>query len=1786
MTSFDLSGLLNSLTGHLQATTPQQQQSLQEVQQTIAQSLLQQNVSDPGSRQFNFENASLLSDSTINNAAMSNIATIAQQTLKENVDNGLHVFKRDVPARTTQLANSIPAWAAGAKLSKTIGPFKDATGKNTWYDFYNVEKLIPLYIQGQTNPAILFRATLHGSLISKVFNTDINITKKFDLVKGSVWINAHLFDATAPANSYVGVLVKGGTINLSANPFEQGTQLTVNTATAIQVALQLDQQPTANTNTSPYGVDAREATYALPPTFGFTITGTAITAIALGQASCQIYGQQLNLTYNHNKPAYNSALKGLFFPCTTDTASFEVKKCDSPFYKLDGKAGIISSSWALPTATIDVTNPLTAAGIGSVAIVCTNGLTAAWKNLDDQDVALGLPAIICNPDQITIIDGLSNGAGVTQSFDLWADEQNTHGTTLDVTYLKQALFVHDTLAKGDEVLFTFCNANVNIDRPVKVNGEPFEVHSKNTLILLAADKDKKGILLYDNDILLDNQLTNAQQPVIKPIALALDNALLTVSPVNGCFLSGDLDDSWQKVTKGGLILSFGLISYLPTLPDPYVANLNLLKRQFEAGRNNLARTSSGRNILLWLYGVVTFAPKDETTDKVSVDFYFNTATASNQTQKLDPDKVNKTKSSAETVNANVLTGLYNQVTEQTDATPQTNTTAALRTESFSSQRINYGDVWDSLFGSADAFALLDVSSNANQLGVSFGSFKNTRMTLVKTADVINIQGGQGNQLSQVNTAFPFVIEGLQMKAPAALVKSFMLPQFAWEPVVNLTEPDRVDPTDKTSAKLPMDPDSGFEFFPDDGGATRIFNNSITPVALSPVPVIDFLITDSTTNKTNSTISLFTLPFGLKALSVVSKNLNETTKPYLVNMRPQFKNVKGGIQLSMVAGNHGKTSINGLPPDNNMFPGYTVQLNNLVDDDGTPNGASNLGQDVTKIFNTEFLTGPLSISPDVVNSRGVPVSRIDFSGYGASLFSNWLSPSAAIAQTSQARFEAIAGRTAHEVIQVKSILYPWGIRVVRTITIFRVSTGYVYRVDSGWKAESDGKFDFSYSYKDINNHDKTIDQPYEIHPGTIGGLFNITNIKDAPGVAPYTSTNHIANGALFVNGILGKEQHATQDITEDVECGAVYFDADIAIENVIMGESKGLVPCKKILGYVQTAPTGIPLTPAQFRGVLQKQGGSIGGDIDCVVNINKSGQQMRLNRFDVSASVNASNGLAFVLAVRGHVTLPKDGSWALVQHAVGTGEVTPLAEDVTVPLIRAGKWVRDTVIDATAVQNNLLRVANPADILRDVSAQTINFGFLQSTATQKALFLTPAFALDKTILMSKTPPIFADAYRLMTGKGIFPNIGDADSSFGKAMALVTGVDKDGHNVPAFAQNDLLDGGKKVWELLNVISDDPGNPANVLAQKGLSLLKTGLGGAIDKALHFDVPDFDIPLIDIEGLKIYIDYKTGGGSANKSKLNYDVTSFAPALADQWKSRLNNVSMVVDLGSMKSLMTIQGNFNAQKGVESGYAGADADEPSGLPVPKIVFSDALQPVIDLLEVLEQLSTGDYAAALKKGLKIAMSNSGEVWEYKFEATKEIPVVRFPMGELYYEPTTPLKLEASMSIGVYFNAALKVTTDPKQLLPTAGAFLQFHGGLSVMCVSLAAATIYAVGSVDVRIGCDTKTGPSLDLDFGFGAQIVVGLPVVGNVSVLYMVGIQMHADSGDIRVAAMLLFRGQAELLGGLVGVTITIEAKGIIDRHDGRTDCQAEVTFALDISIFLVIDISFEKSWSESRQIA
>jgi hypothetical protein len=460
------------------------------------------------------------------------------------------------------------------------------------------------------------------------------------------------------------------------------------------------------------------------------------------------------------------------------------------------------------------------------------------------------------------------------------------------------------------------------------------------------------------------------------------------------------------------------------------------------------------------------------------------------------------------------------------------------------------------------------------------------------------------------------------------------------------------------------------------------------------------------------------------------------------------------------------------------------------------------------------------------------------------------------------------------------------------------------------------------------------------------------------------------------------------------------------------------------------------------------------------------------------------------------------------------------------------------VSSVADQSHAKEITVISELFKNPEDRLKQYAFLQSTDAQKVLFRNPFFQKAEKLLHS-TMPDLGDAYHLLNSKGVFPNLDGLTKIDLDLEGCATKIIEEGYQLVDKAATDVL---------------------KSIAQKFPS-------------------GFSFTFIDKPGiLKVYVEYAEKGIDKNvpptkEGILNFDINS----QVNNWVNKMNDVTMVVDLLTMERLFLIQGKFDTAKGEKPEFKG-----------PKLVPGKDLKPIIEILEVLEAIGTSnDYADLVKKGLKIAMSNSPNNWEYKFTADKEIPVLKFPPAYLD-GPTTPLRLEAGLKLGVYFNMGMELP--PASALPelSAGAFIEFNGKLSVMCVSLAAATVYAVGQVVLRISADTIKGPSLYMKMGFGIELMVGIPVVGNVSVYYAVGIEISLDTSQITVAAFILFRGRAELIGGLVTIQIQIEAAGKIHKEigSGRTDCIAQVTFSIDISIVFVINIHETESWQEARQIA
>ena len=82
-----------------------------------------------------------------------------------------------------------------------------------------------------------------------------------------------------------------------------------------------------------------------------------------------------------------------------------------------------------------------------------------------------------------------------------------------------------------------------------------------------------------------------------------------------------------------------------------------------------------------------------------------------------------------------------------------------------------------------------------------------------------------------------------------------------------------------------------------------------------------------------------------------------------------------------------------------------------------------------------------------------------------------------------------------------------------------------------------------------------------------------------------------------------------------------------LDNVISGGAKDpvhgdfVVQSRKMLGYVQISPSSILVPEHVFAELLNFQNGSLGGPVDCIIDIANSKQTMRIGRVDV----NPANG---------------------------------------------------------------------------------------------------------------------------------------------------------------------------------------------------------------------------------------------------------------------------------------------------------------------------------------------------------------------------------------------------------------------------------------------------------------------------------------------------------------------------------------------------------------------------------
>ncbi len=987
----------------------------------------------------------------------------------------------------------------------------------------------------------------------------------YTLNEGSVWIALTALGPKMP-DQYAHLRISGGTLSFRQKPKVQSNGLHIGALATCTLTL----QPAAvelDDHLEPTGEDAAIMNWQFPKELVIQFAPNLGRILKVeGELSVSVFGESYTLNWNHNTFSYNQKYNRLLIPMDAAPGQFEVLDCRSQLVKLSGTAPIWEAAWSLPTAQVDINQIGRSKGAGGAYMRCGDGLQIGWDGLQNGPLALPEQNWLLEPGSI-FLDGISAGkAQAEQWWQLWENTKKNQGKTsrsqVHLLFPETAPLYFYSFQSGQEYFGRTAVLDASTDKPIASDGMALLIQGCSAIQWLIQVHETRRLLISGYIAPISRRINDDNA-----FSIVLRNALFKVQPVQNIALTG-IVALGNSLSSGNWQLRLPMRFAAPTLPDPYVTNFALP----DSGVEQEIRRSQFLDVSVkWdtpENPVLDFELTGEMNPITYVFRNFQNAIAEETTAYNFDEEPNKPLI-RDKDNLNRLESLYRRWAPQ----------------------------------SSETSSLLDVSGNADRWGVDvdFTPFA------LQEAD---------NQFYS-----PVQVQDLNVLVPGRRVRAYLLPQVQWEPLVNIPNAN-AEPL-------------GFPEilrFEDDGFAALLGTQSLTLVPTTPAAVTDFTLAQfndpSIEPDERMVAARFTLPFGMLAAArfaavppvdpIVPQRWDdlEFNQPaFSLGARPDMPVLSGGLQIqarSHLANN------DQLSP---YFEGQTIQLTNgsgINPQSGALEFASALGMTVTTTFNE--VMGPGS------QVAKVPLERYDFAGYGASIFSHWEDLGANVAEVSQAFFNVMVGRTALEVVQIKSILFPCMASVVRTITIERKGNAIVTRFDSGWQALSAGMFDPAAVVPDAND--------YIFHKQFIHGIHNISNIRDT--------------GTLYKQG--------------GIVMSAVYYDGDIEMSHVESGGTRvpnsdhSLVPTRGQFGYVQLTPAMKLLDAFEFKTLLDDQStDTLGGPVNCVLNIGSSGQKMRVNRVDVGFAANEQ----FVCTARGVLTLPNDGAWSIVRHNLQNGSVSAL-----------------------------------------------------------------------------------------------------------------------------------------------------------------------------------------------------------------------------------------------------------------------------------------------------------------------------------------------------------------------------------------------------------------------------------------------------------------------------------------------------------------------------------------------
>lgn len=1041
------------------------------------------------------------------------------------------------------------------------------------------------------------------------------------------------------------------------------------------------------------------ATVTAPGKISITFPPSGSPTISFDSCSATVYSEAISCSPANQPVTYNSDLKLLYVPGHSSATIFKPKSVAGKLITLRGSAPIESAGWAF--SVNESATPLTlgsASSSGEFAIVFGTGITSKWTGLHRPEPATSGVLIAQNTALVLfLISGAAPGVLNKQQFQLWDDQDSNSKRRCQLITTRAAGQILTYAISGtEEILELGAALEALVDRPLLATGARVPALFSEGVVGLIHNSAGYRLVAYS--------ATPASNFGIKGTntlyPLALDNAFLEVGHPLALLISEKTDAQFNGI-DGLFLVLFGYLLVELYLPDPYTGGLTAGTQRQNPTLGDVT-TQSGASSG-YLVAEILWPALDKATLRLA------------DTAHTHPAAPPATEASSTAVPPlHLISGPVH--VEPTPLTAGKSVKKIVTKSAITDQAVNRPPPPPPLPESEVGAMLLDLSTRASQLGVE-----------VVTNRQADLQ---------------YTIDGLSVRGPASLLPLSTLPAIAWEPMYNRS-------TGTANAGV-----SNFDLLhpPGDGPFTQVRSTSATLIPISPLQSLQAVLDAGTGGFT----AQLTLPFGMIGV-LDSTTTNGTTLPELNLIRPSFPATStpsgaiytGAWQLSFAAPDP-------TQPDP-VLAGRTY-LRTQTDNPAPPAlsyGEQVLGTDVKDIFSSRF-------DPPAGSKigTGVPLRRYDLTGYGASTFSEWTNTTPASTDVIKAFFHVLIGRTSHEVIQVQSLIYPWAIKVVRTITIDRLASGSVERYDSGWQAASDGVFDYPTSTG------ITADQ---IHAGLISGVINVKNIQELGFPA---NTQGTQDGTGF-GGV--------KAVTMTIPVQPVTFDADVIIQpqhqvtqggmNIpdLEGQMHVCVPSKGVTGFIGLQ-FDYHLSLADMANFDALSNGA-GGPINATLNIGGANSILRATEFDATPVDDGAvaKGLGIACAIRGVPKLSSDGSWSVASRR--QAQAAPVALDPT----QAAPVVQPNTSGGSKPGKHI-HFADPADIFRldpgfATPPETL-YGFLQATGTQSNFLSRPMLTVGSQKLTLADALNVAHAGALLGAISNFPGISQCLQFLGGELDAIT------------------------------------------------------------------------------------------------------------------------------------------------------------------------------------------------------------------------------------------------------------------------------------------------------------------------------------------------------------------------------------------------------------------------------